>query len=402
MKSIFQNDLRSNLDKMLTNFLFHNGGIMNWSILNKCILVLVLASLIHLSWIIWKVFVISSPELWHWVNLPLVKFQLFINFTFLCIFLLLIIPCYLWSKVKLIQNFMPYLAIGTFVFPLCRDGYLIGIFSPATMISYVSLITVGLVLFNRKIVYFCLVPATLYFIFCGYSSFFGSLPYAPLFNFYYTKTYSNGFWLLSMLYFIIPILITCLILFEILLSQWRYRESLIKTLSQIDPLTNIYNRRSINQCLDEFDQSDEPTHAVVLIDLDHFKNINDQFGHHKGDETLRAVSEVLSQQIREDDTVGRFGGEEFILVLNHSTLNQAYSIAERCRQAICKIELMSDHNETIRVTASFGIAIAKYGTKQQDLLTQADKALYQAKAQGRNTVRAFEHKNNDQEFNYEI
>lgn len=288
-----------------------------------------------------------------------------------------------WVKVIL-----PYLAVGLFVIALCREGYLIGILSPATLISYISLVTVGLVLLPRVIVYSAFIPATLYLIGCSYFSYLGVLDYAPLFQIN-NESYSNLFWILSMLFFMVPILGTCLALFEILLSQWRHRERLIQKLSQIDPLTNLFNRRRINQCLEQLGQKTDESYALILLDLDHFKQINDQYGHHKGDEALIKVSNILNQNLRDHDVVGRFGGEEFILILHHSTLTQAQHIAERCRQAIQNIQLQDDDGQTILVTASFGIAISTTELRPQQLLSRADKALYEAKACGRNIVKTY-------------
>ena len=149
-----------------------------------------------------------------------------------------------------------------------------------------------------------------------------------------------------------PILITCLILFEILLSQWRHRERLIQHLSQIDPLTNTFNRRRISQSLEYLHQQDPHNpYAVVLLDLDHFKNINDQFGHHMGDNVLIAVSQELNDQIQKHDLVGRFGEEEFILILKHASLPKAYQIAERCRTTIEALVISNDEGQSIRVRA---------------------------------------------------
>nr|WP_306670184.1 MULTISPECIES: GGDEF domain-containing protein [unclassified Acinetobacter] len=239
------------------------------------------------------------------------------------------------------------------------------------MVTYVSLLTVGLVLFERRIVYSALIPATLYLVSCGYLSFFGQLTYAPLFLLT-DFPYKNGFWVLSMLFFIVPIL----------LSQWRYREALIAHLSQVDPLTNTFNRRSINQCLEQLNRKQASSYAVILVDLDHFKQINDEHGHHKGDEALVQVCHVLAGHIREQDVLGRFGGEEFILVLKQATAHQAKQVAERCRQAITQIELYDEHNQPIHFTASFGIALSHHNTPYEKLLSQAD----QAKAYGRNQV----------------
>ena len=187
-----------------------------------------------------------------------------------------------------------------------------------------------------------------------------------------------------------PILITCLILFEILLSQWRHRERLIQHLSQIDPLTNTFNRRRISQSLEYLHQQDPHNpYAVVLLDLDHFKNINDQFGHHMGDNVLIAVSQELNDQIQKHDLVGRFGEEEFILILKHASLPKAYQIAERCRTTIEALVISNDEGQSIRVTASFGIAQSHHGLRPQQVLSQADKALYAAKASGRNQIKCY-------------
>ncbi|KAB0651737.1 GGDEF domain-containing protein [Acinetobacter bohemicus] len=362
--------------------------IMNWSILNKCILILILGSLVHIIWIIWKSFILLSPNLWNFVHLPLLKLQLKLDILFCCLLILMVFPCAYWHKKRWAQQWLPYLSIGILVLSLCRNGSMIGVLSPATMVSYVSLVTVGLVLFNRKIVYYTLVPVTLFLILSNYLSLQGQISYAPLFNLS-TSPYQNKFWVSSMLYFIAPILIICLILFEILLSQWRHREQLIQHLSQIDPLTNTLNRRSIKACLEKLEHKPTKSYALVLIDLDHFKQINDQYGHNKGDETLIQVSEALSQIIRDNDVVGRFGGEEFILILHQSSLAQAENIAERCRQAIQALHLLSNMGDIIKVTASFGVAFSSTETNPQKLLSQADKALYEAKACGRNQVKCY-------------
>ena len=374
----------------IAKYLLEDEVVMNWSVLNKCILILILGSLVHAIWIVWKSFILISPNLWHWVNLPLLKLQLKLDILFFCLLIVMIYPCAYWYKKKWVQQWLPYLSVGIFVISLCNDGYMIGVLSPATMITYVSLITVGLVLFNRKIVYYALIPASLFLILCGYLSLQGQISYAPLFNLSTTPLYQNKFWVISMLYFIAPILLTCLILFEILLSQWRHREQLIQHLSQVDPLTNALNRRSINACLEKLERKSTKSYALVLIDLDYFKQINDQYGHDKGDEALIKVSEVLSQIIRDSDVVGRFGGEEFILILNQSSLAQAQSIAERCRQAIQALQLFSNIGEAIKVTASFGIALSNIDINPQKLLSQADKALYEAKACGRNQVKCYQ------------
>ena len=373
----------------LMHFLVKKSAIMNWSTLNKCILMLVLGSLIHISWIIWKVYILLNPEVWIWVDMHLIYTQIVMNCISLSLFILMIYICHRWAKKAYIQRYLPYFAVGVLVVSLCRDGYLVGVFSPATMISYVCLVTVGLVLFNRVIVYAAMIPATLFLFAAGILGFFNHIPYGPLFYFHGMTPYENGFWILSMLFFISPMMLTCLVLFEILLSQWRYREQLIRRLSQLDPLTNLFNRRSINRYLHQFDLNQDKSYAIILIDLDHFKSINDRFGHHKGDEALVLVAKSLALHVRESDVVGRFGGEEFILLLKNTEQAQAVNIAERCLKSIEKIELYTDQQQAIAMTASFGIAISDPSIRPQQLLTNADQALYAAKAAGRNCIRCY-------------
>ena len=362
---------------------------MNWDTLKKCILILVLGCCVNLIWLVWETYVLLNSEYWHVVNVQLLRHKLVINSIFFITLLGLIYPCYALQKQAWVQRFLPYIAIGILIISLCYNGYMIGVFSPVTMVVYICLIAVGLVLFERKIVYAMLIPATGFLTLSGCLSFIDVIPYAPIFQID-GQLFLNGFWLLSMLYFVIPILITCLILFEILLSQWRHRERLIQHLSQIDPLTNTFNRRRISQSLEYLHQQDPHNpYAVVLLDLDHFKNINDQFGHHMGDNVLIAVSQELNDQIQKHDLVGRFGEEEFILILKHASLPKAYQIAERCRTTIEALVISNDEGQSIRVTASFGIAQSHHGLRPQQVLSQADKALYAAKASGRNQIKCY-------------
>ena len=373
----------------LSRYLLEEEVIMNWDTLKKCILILVLGCYVNLIWLVWETFVLLNSDYWHVINVELLHHKFVINSIFFIMLLGLISPCYALQKQAWVQRFLPYIAIGILIISLCYNGYMIGVFSPVTMVVYICLIAVGLVLFERKIVYVMLVPATCFLIVSGYLSFIDVIPYAPIFQID-GQLFLNGFWLLSMLYFVIPILITCLILFEILLSQWRHRERLIQHLSQIDPLTNTFNRRRISQSLEYLHQQDpQNPYAVILLDLDHFKSINDQFGHHIGDNVLIAVSQELNDQIQKHDLVGRFGGEEFILILKHASLPKAHQIAERCRLAIEALVINNDEGQSIHVTASFGIAQSHHGLRPQQVLSQADKALYAAKASGRNQIKCY-------------
>ena len=127
----------------------------------------------------------------------------------------------------------------------------------------------------------------------------------------------------------------------------------------------------------------------MMFDIDNFKNINDQYGHRIGDEALKQVALVLKNNVRNADIVARFGGEEFIILLEDMHLNQAIEIAERCRNAIKNIKLLIKPNCTIRLTASFGLANSAADCDTEQITHRADQALYHAKQQGRDQVQAY-------------
>jgi diguanylate cyclase (GGDEF)-like protein/PAS domain S-box-containing protein len=159
-------------------------------------------------------------------------------------------------------------------------------------------------------------------------------------------------------------------------------------LAMTDELTGIANRRYFMQRLTEEIHRLQryPAAAVLLMmDIDHFKTVNDSYGHAAGDEVLRVVTRTSLQILRETDLIGRIGGEEFCLFLPQTTQQEAMLVAERLRREIAGIALRSDKGENFSVTVSVGIAGVKpTGETLSGWLSRADKALYAAKAAGRN------------------
>ena len=157
--------------------------------------------------------------------------------------------------------------------------------------------------------------------------------------------------------------------------------------SKTDPLTFLPNRRQIIADLQKevifADRYGAPL-SISMVDIDYFKNINDSYGHPVGDEVLRALAGELRDHIRYPDTIGRYGGEEFLIVLPHSTLAAASEQAERLCKHIRSLRVKAKEQE-IEVTISIGVA--QYKIHQEDweaFLSRADVALYQAKNHGRN------------------
>ncbi len=164
------------------------------------------------------------------------------------------------------------------------------------------------------------------------------------------------------------------------------RNSMSYRSSILDPLTQLYTRWFYQQRLDEeFEKAERYLFplAIIMADIDHFKHVNDQFGHSKGDEVLRSIAVIFRRICRRIDIIGRYGGEEFIVILPNTTSDSAFQIAERLRS---EVESMDEF--PFRITMSFGIATTEdqpYGSAQS-LIQSADSALYLAKNHGRNRV----------------
>jgi diguanylate cyclase (GGDEF)-like protein len=361
--------------------------LMNWSTINKSILILALGSLGHLMWAGWYLFAFSVAEYQQWMNPEFYQLHSRMLGLFLLGYLLLIGLGFYFREHPTLQHVLSYANIFYFAITFMHGGYCIGIVSPATIASFISLVSVGLVLFERKLIYLAFIPMVFFVGISIHLTTLGELRYAPVFSseLMANPLFLNEFWVYSMVYLYSPIFIVGMVLYEILLSQWRNREHLVDQMSHTDPLTGISNRRSITNRLNDAQQN-MYDYALVLLDLDHFKKVNDHYGHEVGDQVLQRIAKILKKGLRENDTVGRFGGEEFILILRENDLKRAIEIAERCRRDIANHVIELSDGRQIQITASFGVALSQPDLSKEDIIRLADEALYRAKAAGRNVV----------------
>ena len=158
----------------------------------------------------------------------------------------------------------------------------------------------------------------------------------------------------------------------------------LQKLSQVDPLTGALNRRGLDLFL-----PDDPAFSVLMVDIDHFKKVNDTFGHAVGDEVLKRVARSLSGSLRSGDVVVRYGGEEFLVILSEVGVNIAAKVGERARQAVADHPVKVNGQE-IPVTISVGVAERRDDEDRDALIARADVALYKAKQAGRNKVEVAE------------
>jgi diguanylate cyclase (GGDEF)-like protein len=181
---------------------------------------------------------------------------------------------------------------------------------------------------------------------------------------------------------------------ELALEQVKESESHLRELSRHDSLTRLYNRRALIERLGrelELGTRHNFVSTLLMLDLDHFKQINDTWGHPAGDEILRRFAELCQSCARTTDMVARLGGEEFAILLPHTDADAALVIAERLRQSTEQTALDIESNpDPVNVTVSIGLAVSYSGVGVDELIARADKALYLAKQSGRNTIKMYQ------------
>jgi diguanylate cyclase (GGDEF)-like protein len=181
-----------------------------------------------------------------------------------------------------------------------------------------------------------------------------------------------------------------LVMYSILFLMYRNNQSseVLRRLATTDPLTNAFNRRHFMELMareqrraDRYDT----IYSILMIDIDHFKRVNDTYGHQVGDLAIQAMAEACKRTTRPTDFVGRYGGEEFIVTLTHTDQPGAVKVAERLREAVAEIALPTEQG-ALSFTVSIGISTYARKVMIDEVIARADRALYRAKESGRNRV----------------
>ena len=171
-------------------------------------------------------------------------------------------------------------------------------------------------------------------------------------------------------------------------NAWMYEE--IKRLAVIDGLTGLYNRRHFFELAEKEFSATKRYHrdlALLMIDVDHFKDFNDKYGHNTGDLVLKLVADTINNSLRKSDFCGRYGGEEFVILAPMTVSDQALIAAQRLRSSIENAKLPINNYSTLSITISIGISVFSDTTETlAELIKKADELLYKAKRNGRNRV----------------
>lgn len=370
--------------------------VLEWSILQRVSLVMGLHALL-LSWYgLWVVAMVFWPDPQWRINVAVVQHSApwLLGSIGFSLALMWLIQYLSQTRSRLVA--LEVFALVYFGVSLVGFGHLIGILSLVAGVNITCTPMMGLILFGPVLVATVSVLCMGLIMALAYAAAMHWVDYAPLLAIVGNQgaldyQLTEPFWVLSSYALSLPTMLVSFLLAEHVLGRWREREARLRSLSMTDELTGLPNRLRVQQVLGtEVARTlrHGPPMAVVLVDLDHFKSINDRWGHAVGDEVLRAASAVLASQVRACDVVGRYGGEEFMLVLPDTTLEGAMVLMERCRKGLEQIHVYAALGELVPVSGSIGIASNErcLELSVETMTHAADVALYHAKANGRNQI----------------
>lgn len=283
-----------------------------------------------------------------------------------------------------------YLSLATLAFCNSIVFALLGVFDGVSWLYILIYTAIGLVFLHRVEVLFTISSMVLWMFLWSFTEQW--LPFdvrAYQFTNEITVNSMSVWDLLANWFVILSALIFCSLMLDILMGAWHNREQDLHHKSYRDELTSLLNRRAIQDGLkEEFFRAKRGEYplSVAMIDIDHFKRVNDRYGHPFGDKVLRLLAAKITEITRKKDLQGRYGGEEFLIVLPECEGDVANKILERLRENMETQVMHTLKGEEVTITLSAGIAELEKYDKIDDIIGRADKALYQAKNAGRNQV----------------
>lgn len=370
------------------------ASVLEWSDTDKGMIPVIMLLLTNTQYLLWGLYALQSPNSDKLVNIPVMR-ELFVLVFCITLGAALLLVIGLSLRLKY-PDMLAYQLVTTMYFglTLVACSNYVGTMEIAAGVVLLGGPIFGFIVLNRRVVWVAFICSLIALATLSYLAAIGTIPYAPVFK-APTDVRSELFWTFSSWLFAAPHIIFIVLIADQTLNWWRKREDTIRELSRTDGLTGIHNRRSIIEMLDKETARTlrhGPPLCVVLLDLDHFKKINDTWGHPMGDRVLIETARLLRSSIRQCDAVGRYGGEEFMLLLPDTTLSGASTLVERCRANLAGLVITSDSGERIPVSGSFGLVCNEHylSASTETLIKEADDALYRAKEGGRNCVVALD------------
>ncbi len=374
--------------KIIDKLVSEVGVILESSPVKKSMVIPYFLLIVFSLYLIFDLAFLISPS--RYIDNSTIEKVLPIKACFTIIAVIMIVLREKFEASKFGQNIVPYVFTLFYLFSLMTLGYVVGHLSIVTGVVIAATPLLCMILFEARITLVLICVGVISFQFIAILYVMGIAPYAPLFiESIKPDIHEKMFYLVCMIFFMLPFLIFFMFGTYLLVMYWRSREDGIRRVSFIDSLTEMSNRRAISDYLIHaaVNREDSEPLSIVLVDIDHFKQVNDTFGHLMGDLVLRRVGDSIKISLRGYDQVGRYGGEEFLIVLANTSLESARQIAERCRIHIENEVILDPEENPIRVTASFGIYCSiTLGEDVAQMIHYADIELYRAKEEGRNRV----------------
>lgn len=312
----------------------------------------------------------------------------------LCIFSIML-GNYVANKSKTAKNQYMYWCMLLYTLGNVIVSHMFGELSLPSGVLMAGAPMVGWILFNNKGVIICFLFALMLTLPAFFLSFFGVIPYAPIVDQTSTNLHHNMAYNVMIICVILPHLGSLLALAYFSIDHWKRREEHANYLAGTDSLTNVPNRRQffvhLHSAIEETGQTAQPV-SIIMLDLDNFKYINDNFGHITGDKVLNEAISTLTSCLRENDIIGRFGGDEFVVLLPNTNTTVAEKLAERCLDVIRNTPVQTEQG-LFNITSSFGLTTLYEVLPPIDadaiaceLIQKADEALYQAKHKGKDCL----------------
>lgn len=324
------------------------------------------------------------------LNASAIPWAIGLLITYIVLATLLYLISFFISETALTNRYFPVICLGVYSSTLMSIGAFTGMMTIITGVFTVGSILTGLLIFERHSIFWGSIPCLIVFYSISFLNLFDIIPYAAIFQPYLmVPQQSQSIMIITNLIASTVVGIVMIRVFYAFLNRWKAREQKQRVLMSLDPLTQILNRRGLSNHYEEMRQLAEAQQfhlCIALLDIDYFKRVNDQYGHDAGDQVLKSIAQILKSNLREYDHIGRFGGEEFMIIFTNTPVDLVISILERCRKSIENYELIYQ-DKMICFTASFGLSSSEqHGYDQEVLFQAADQALYQAKNSGRNRI----------------
>ena len=368
------------------------GNPLEWTSCAKAMLLGASTFLMFMHYGLFAEYQLSVEPPSKWLDLDHLAEQLPYYYGFAVASLLMFVVMPLIHRVWGDHVIFEYVATIYFSISLSYFSYQVGTLSLPVGAVMLGAPIVGFIFFNRRAVVVSLACAIVLQLLLSLGAGLQWWSYAPIYSdAFFTESRTSLFMVSQMYVFTLPQMLFLIAISYLVLRRWRDREEQVRHLSITDPLTGLFNRRSILTHLEhEQDRSRKkgPVLSILMVDLDNFKEINDKLGHEAGDVALIAAADALQSCLRQNDRVGRYGGEEFLIILPGTTAEGARLLAERCRQVLERQEVVLNDGKRFNLTGSFGLVCndGNIHMHVDELLRRADQAMYTAKRRGRNQV----------------